>query len=613
VAHGGERPEHHPQPAHLTEPPVGAPGPHLLGIDHVRLAMPPGARAEGQAERFYEGVLGLRRAPAPREVAPRGGCWFEGPGVRVHLSLDGARPVAGPPPALVVDDLDALRLRIEAAGGAVRPVDAAPTTAPGTEDLAPTARREAEAPAPLARLHTHDPFGNRIELVQLVDPPAEMFRTMAEHAIFPLALVDREGTIRWVGASVERFFGWRAGDLIGRSFAKMVAPASRPEAYEAFAAVDEAYEESPWGGVGLPVDLMKADGTPAACELSVLTTRRSGLPWYVVNVRQVGYERALDLAVEAMAEGLELPEIMARLVGALEKMAPDSHVAIGEGWTGQRFAIVAGAASALLADDDEATPWARALASGDDVWMGDLAHLPAPLASRAAADGHRACWVHPVRAPGESEASAAIVIWRTRPGPPTRFTWTTVRRVGHLLRLTLQWHRSHRTLQYAATHDQLTGLANRHAFLERLAMVAAAGEGCTAVLFLDLDHFKPVNEDLGHPVGDRVLAIVAQRLLEVLRPGDIVARIGGDEFAVLCERLNAPDDVEPVAGRLLAAVRETVKPLPEAATEVQVDASIGVTELEPHEPVESTLARVDRAMREAKATGRGRWVRHRLR
>jgi len=105
---------------------------------------------------------------------------------------------------------------------------------------------------------------------------------------------------------------------------------------------------------------------------------------------------------------------------------------------------------------------------------------------------------------------------------------------------------------------------------------------------------------------------VAERLVGVLRPGDLVARIGGDEFAVLCERLSGPDDVEAVAKRLLAAVRQPVRPHPDAATEVRVDASIGITELDPSEGVEATLARVDLAMREAKVTGRGRWVRHRL-
>lgn len=591
MVHGGKRPEHHQtQARRLSDVGDDLPTPRVVGLDHVQLAMPPGADAEGEAERFYAGVLGLARVPKPEAMAARGGCWFEAPAVQLHLGVDESfRPATTAHPALLVDDLDVVCQRIVADGGEVHPAEGIPS---------------------VRRVHTHDPFGNRIELIQAVGPTLATFATMAEHSIFPLALVDNTGTICWAGASIERFFGWRPDALVGESFAQVIAPDSLPAVLDAFTAIDDAFEATPWGGVGFPANLVHPDGAVTACELSVLTTRRSGLPWYVVTVRRVGYERALDLAVEAMAEGAGLDEILARLVGALEHMAPDSSVAIGDRWTGEHFAAVAGETAHLLAADG-ATPWARALAAGSDIWMSDLEGLPAPLAALAGAEGYRACWVHSVTAPGESHPSAAIVIWRTRPGAPTRFTWTTVTRVGQLLRLTLQWHRNHRMLQYAATHDELTGLANRQAFLDRLVTVVEAGEGRAAVLFLDLDHFKPVNEALGHPVGDRVLAIVADRLVQVLRPGDLVARIGGDEFAVLCERLTESDDVEPVARRLLATVREPIRPLPDGGTEVRVDASIGITDIDPTEAGEATLARVDQAMREAKLTGRGRWVRYR--
>ena len=146
MVQGGQRPEHHPGQAHDLTPHAGtAPPPRLLGLDHVQLAMPGGEEAERAAERFYAGVLGLERVPKPPEMAVRGGCWFEGPSVRIHLGVEEPHPPTRAHPALLVDDLAALGARLRAAG-----------FAPTHDDLLPG----------FDRFHVQDPFGNRLELLQ---------------------------------------------------------------------------------------------------------------------------------------------------------------------------------------------------------------------------------------------------------------------------------------------------------------------------------------------------------------------------------------------------------------------------------------------------------------
>jgi len=596
VVQGRERLEHHPQEARELNPRASErlPGPEvspakgqLVGLDHVQLAMPAGAEAEQAAERFYGDVLGLHRVEKPPALAVRGGCWFEGAGVKLHLGVEEPfHPARKAHPALLVENLDVLGQRIVDAGGELVPAEEVPG---------------------VHRVHTHDPFGNRIELVESVVPSREMFEVLANHSIYPISMLDEAGTIRWIGDSVERFFGHKPADLIGHRFDKIVAPGSIGAAFEAFASINDAFEVTPWGGVGLPVDMLHADGSVVACDVAAITTKRSGLPWYIVFLRQAGYDRALDQAVEAMAAGSSLGDVLALVVAAVERMVPETGVAVGDRWTGERFAVSAGQAASLLVVQP-GSPWVRAMLTGDDQFALDRSELPGPLAALARAEGYEACWVHPVALAADEQPVAAIIVWRTYAGPPTRFTWNTMRKAGQLLRLVLQWDRSHRTLEFAATHDPLTGLANRQAFRERVTAVAKAGEGQAAVLYLDLDRFKPVNDLLGHHMGDKALAVVAERLVSALRPGDLVARMGGDEFAVLCERLAAPDDVERVAGRLLDVVRQ---PIATSAVrdDIQLDASIGIADVRPGEMVDAILARADEAMRSAKHTGRGRWVR----
>jgi len=164
-------------------------------------------------------------------------------------------------------------------------------------------------------------------------------------------------------------------------------------------------------------------------------------------------------------------------------------------------------------------------------------------------------------------------------------------------------------LLYSTLHDALTGLPNRSLFTERLrhAMRRAARhpDDLFAVLFLDLDRFKDVNDNLGHFAGDELLRAVARRLEACIRPEDTVARLSGDEFAILLESITDASD----AGRVAERIEEALSfPINLAGAEVVTSASMGiVTSSMAHDQPEQLLRSADMAMYRAKAAGRARY------
>jgi diguanylate cyclase (GGDEF)-like protein len=163
--------------------------------------------------------------------------------------------------------------------------------------------------------------------------------------------------------------------------------------------------------------------------------------------------------------------------------------------------------------------------------------------------------------------------------------------------------RRHRRQEHAARHDPLTGLGNRMQLAERAAGALAAPDtaGRVALLVLDLDRFKEINDTLGHHTGDDLLAVVARRLQDACRADDTVTRLGGDEFAVLLRGLPTEDGAATTARRLLDVLRE---PIAVSGLNVEIDASIGVALAPDHGTELDTLLRcADVAMYDAKRTG----------
>ncbi|MGN6521915.1 MAG: putative bifunctional diguanylate cyclase/phosphodiesterase, partial [Actinomycetes bacterium] len=159
--------------------------------------------------------------------------------------------------------------------------------------------------------------------------------------------------------------------------------------------------------------------------------------------------------------------------------------------------------------------------------------------------------------------------------------------------------------ELAAMHDSLTGLPNRGVLLlegERLMRRSDVKAG-VGLLLVDLDHFKEINDTLGHHAGDQLLRLVSSRLRDAVRPEDVLARLGGDEFAVLCPGVATPEAALSLGQRVIEALGQ---PFEVAEVTLHVEASVGVALAPLHaEDVESLLQRADVALYQAKSLGRG--------
>jgi diguanylate cyclase (GGDEF)-like protein/PAS domain S-box-containing protein len=217
-----------------------------------------------------------------------------------------------------------------------------------------------------------------------------------------------------------------------------------------------------------------------------------------------------------------------------------------------------------------------------------------------------------VIAAGSEITYDSLALHRSGQTIPVEFIVRTMEFADDRLRMTIVRDRRYRVdtearIHHLAHHDSLTSLPNRHAFNDRvdaLIQQAAAGAPGFALLFIDLDNFKRVNDSLGHLVGDALLQVVARRIAGSLRAHDLVARFGGDEFVVVLTGAPPADAVQDVAQKLLAVVGEAVEVL---GTSISVTPSIGVALFPQHgDSPDELIKHADTAMYHAKSRGRAR-------
>ncbi|QUS38107.1 diguanylate cyclase [Tardiphaga alba] len=216
--------------------------------------------------------------------------------------------------------------------------------------------------------------------------------------------------------------------------------------------------------------------------------------------------------------------------------------------------------------------------------------------------GLRACWSTPIKAK-DGRVIGALGFYFRESKAPTRWHQTIVQNCVNLCALVIERHEARSEIARLAYFDALTGLPNRaqlHRIMTR-QIDASGPHGRIAVMFLDIDHFKDVNDTLGHSVGDDLLVSVTQRLCKQIRPADTISRQGGDEFVVVLPNCNV-EDAAAIANRLLESL---MPPIQLGSKAVPVSASIGVSMYPDNaDDIDGLLKHADAAMYQAKLAGR---------
>jgi diguanylate cyclase (GGDEF)-like protein/PAS domain S-box-containing protein len=464
--------------------------------------------------------------------------------------------------------------------------------------------------------HAETPAGHP----STTEPPERLFRAIVESQPYVYAVLDDQTRFVYVNEAAREVLGLDPDQLRGRSAAELIHPDDLGTALDALSQVVEEWSERPGEGIPLELRVLRADGTVATIEVG--TVPRFDDPdvrGVILRARPVSGQQYIDRALQALVASSPLDDVLRFLAASLEHDMPPTRVAILYDWDGERFTSAASTslpepltgpaptppgAPASAGRPSEA-PWQVAVDRNELVVWPTLEGLPPEVRAAAAALGLEACWAMPVALSGGPPV-ACVVAWRELPGSPWVSHEVSLERARSLVALAFERRRAEDRLRHAAQHDTLTGVPNRSQFFERLDRLASADTGrLVAILYLDLDGFKPVNDTYGHAAGDQLLQIVSGRLGSHLRGDDLLARLGGDEFAVICPGVQDPDEAVHIAERLLAAVREPA--VLDGGVQVSVGVSIGIALGEGHEVGEGLLETADDALYHAKRDGKGRW------
>lgn len=436
-------------------------------------------------------------------------------------------------------------------------------------------------------------------------------RLVLTHAPTPILVIAADGTIVFANRAASEFGGRTVDELVGTNLVDLVHPDDREWVVETYAEIvgarDAAYLDEP--SVWAPVHLHFAD--PDGNAVPIRVTGHGGIEdphvaGVICDLHEAHGDEILGRVLRGITSGVPIPELLAMVMEMVVAPPLGLEAAVLASDDAGRLRVMTSSSTALrsaLAIDGEA-PWTQPV--DDPVYL-PVDRLPAPLATTFAAAGFVDLWhvaVESVLGASTYRIIVASAIHRQR----SNGIVDLIRRAEELAGVVLVRSQSDEMLRHAALHDPLTRLPNRSGFSDGISGVRDRCQD-VAVLYVDLDGFKAINDRYGHAAGDRVLEVVADRLRSATRPDDLVARVGGDEFVVVLGADPARSPGEQgirTAERIVQLVGESIDL--GGDTLVGVAASIGVSVVTGDLDFDDMLATADAAMYEAKRAGGNRYV-----
>lgn len=486
--------------------------------------------------------------------------------------------------------------------------------------------------AELARIVSGTGFGAAApsDAAPAVASSEKKWRKLIQNISDAVTVIDREGRVLESSGRFTDLLGYGLDEWVGRDGLAMIHPDDLDEARRLLRQAVEKPDEE----VRVVLRTLTAAGTYADVEYTMVNLLADpDVAGLLLTSRNVTEQRRTEALVASEARVLKLIASDAPQVTTLRAIAN----MVQEHTPGHGGVFVVDRAERRLRpgalhdshSPSDAGPLAESIgrlplawceqrfcderhAEGDQLAIVDLVspdvHPVLAQHARELVDyGYRSVHAAPIIEPRTDVLLGIVTIHHGEPHEPSSHEREVASVASHLAAIAIERGRAREELEHQARHNPSTGLPNRIVIAEHVEAGlrrARNGERTVAVLFVDLDRFKVVNDSYGHAAGDELIACVAERLSEAVRPGDFLGHFGADEFVVIIEGVTGPEEAQVVARRVHLALDE---PFALTDGEVYLSASVGIALADPSRDSEQTLMQhADAAMYRSKELGRAR-------